>query len=159
MASSKWYRRWLYDSKVKVPKTTRWRRKLDYGSPVTEHGNGDHADEGDISSIIGGLRNDTSPFKKQKLIDDCHRLTITLVATKNPKLHNQITRHPQQSLFFTTCRSIAKVSKSYCAFEASSILNSVVVQRRNLTIFYTLKQERMKKKRQKLLWYFLTFLT
>ena len=38
---------------------------------MTEHGNGDLADEGDISSIIGGLRNDTSPFKKQKLIDDC----------------------------------------------------------------------------------------
>ena len=71
MASSKWTRRWLYDSEVKVPKTTRWRRKLEYGSPVTEDGNGDRANEGDISSIIGGLRNDTSPFKKRKLIDDC----------------------------------------------------------------------------------------
>lgn len=36
-----------------------------------EDGNGDHANEGDISLIIRGLRNDTSPFKKQKLIDDC----------------------------------------------------------------------------------------
>ena len=71
MANSKWNRRWLYDSEVKVPKTTRWRRKLEYGSPATGDGNGDHANVGDISSTIGGLRNDTSPFKKQKLIDDC----------------------------------------------------------------------------------------
>ncbi|KAK2562534.1 hypothetical protein P5673_014210 [Acropora cervicornis] len=71
MASSKWTRRWLYDSEVKVPKTTRWRRKLEYGGPVTEDGNGDRTNEGDISLIIGGLRNDTSPFKKQKLIDNC----------------------------------------------------------------------------------------
>ena len=99
---------------------------------MTEHGNGDLADEGDISSIIGGLRNDTSPFKKQKLIDDCltddknddHFSCNEESQTAQP---DNLTRHPQQSIFFTTCRSIAKVSKCYCAFEASSALNSVVI--------------------------------
>ena len=66
MASSKWTRRWLYDSEVKVPKITRWRRKLEYGSVVTEDGNGDRANEGDISLIIGSLRNDTSPVLKSE---------------------------------------------------------------------------------------------
>ena len=72
MASSKWNKCWLYDSAVKVPKTTRWRRKLECGSDVPEDANAaDHDVQGEFSSFIEGLRNITSPCKKKKLLEDC----------------------------------------------------------------------------------------
>ena len=69
MTSSKWNKLWLYDCAIKVPKTTRWRRKLEYGSPVPEDAN--DAVQGEFSSVIEGLRNNTSPLKRQKIFDDC----------------------------------------------------------------------------------------
>ena len=36
MSTPRWSRRWLYDSTVEVPKTTRWRRKIDSSNPARE---------------------------------------------------------------------------------------------------------------------------
>lgn len=75
MSISKWSKRWLYDSAAKVPKTTRWRRKLEYGSRVQKDPNAQIVDvqEEFSSEVIDDLRNNTSPLKRKKLLDDCLR--------------------------------------------------------------------------------------
>lgn len=63
----------MYDSGVKVPKTTRWRRTLENSSSDSEDANVDvqGRDLKFSSEVIEGLRKNTSPLKKQKLLDDC----------------------------------------------------------------------------------------
>ena len=63
----------MYDSGVKVPKTTRWRRKLENSSSDSEDANVvvQGRDQKFSSEVIEGLRKNTSPLKKQKLLDDC----------------------------------------------------------------------------------------
>ena len=75
MSTPRWSRRWLYDSTVEVPKTTRWRRKIDSSSPTREDEvvdiRGEFSSEGFVDSSLVDLGNNTSPFKKQKLLDEC----------------------------------------------------------------------------------------
>jgi len=75
MSTPRWSRRWLYDSTVEVPKTTRWRRKIDSSSPAREDEvvdiRGEFSSEVFVDSSLVDLENNTSPFKKQKLLDEC----------------------------------------------------------------------------------------
>ena len=36
MSNSKWSKRWLYDSAVEVPRTTKWRRSLEFNNRTVE---------------------------------------------------------------------------------------------------------------------------
>ena len=36
MSKSTWSKCWLYDSKVEVPRTTRWRRRINSSGPALE---------------------------------------------------------------------------------------------------------------------------
>ncbi|XP_068724371.1 uncharacterized protein [Montipora capricornis] len=71
MSSSDWKKRWLYDSKVEIPKTTKWRRRCEN----INHGISDDIRLGDVwedlSSETIELGNNTSPFKRQRLLRDC----------------------------------------------------------------------------------------
>lgn len=70
MSNRTWSKRWLYDSTVEVPKTTRWRRRIEFSNPALEEEIVDV--RGEFSSeVIEDFRNNTSPLKKQKLSDDC----------------------------------------------------------------------------------------
>ena len=75
MSNSKWSKHWLYDPSAKVPKTTRWRRKLEYERLVQNPDVQFNVDvqEEFSSEVIEGLRSNTSPLKRQKLLDDCLR--------------------------------------------------------------------------------------
>ena len=60
---------------MEVPKTTRWRRKIDSSSPALEDEvvdiRGEFSSEVFVDSSVVDLGNNTSPFKKQKLLDEC----------------------------------------------------------------------------------------
>lgn len=36
MPKSRWSKRWLYDPTVEVPRTTRWRRKIELSDPASD---------------------------------------------------------------------------------------------------------------------------
>ena len=60
----------MYDSAVEVPRTTKWRRSLEFNNRTVEEEVVDVRD-GRFSSELFDLGNNTSPFKKQKVIGDC----------------------------------------------------------------------------------------
>ena len=71
MSISDWKKRWLYNSKVEIPKTTKWRRRC-------ENINNSISDDirlvdvwEDLSSDTIELGNNTSPFKRQRLLRGC----------------------------------------------------------------------------------------
>ena len=71
MSNSKWSKRWLYDTTVGVPKTTRWRRRINFTNlPLEENVTVDNVRGEFTSEVIEDL-NHTSPFKRQKLLGDC----------------------------------------------------------------------------------------
>ena len=70
MSISDWKKRWCYHSKVEIPKTTKWRRRC-------ENINNGISDDiplvdvwEDLSSDTIELGNNTSPFKRQRLLRD-----------------------------------------------------------------------------------------
>lgn len=71
----KWKKRWLYDSKVEIPKTTKWRRSGESASlaNVDNSGLGDVGQDIPSETIHGiiDLGNNTSPFKKRRILRDC----------------------------------------------------------------------------------------
>jgi len=71
MSTSDWKKRWLYDSKVEIPKTTKWRRRCEN----INQGISDDIRLGDawedLPSDTIELGNNTSPFKRQRLLRDC----------------------------------------------------------------------------------------
>lgn len=70
MPKSRWSKRWLYDPTVEVPRTTRWRRKIELSDPASDEEIDDI--RGEFSSeVYEDLGKNTSPFKKQKLLDEC----------------------------------------------------------------------------------------
>ena len=70
MSNPKWSKRWLYDSTVEVPRTTKWRRSLEFNNRTAEEEIVDVRD-GRFSSELIDLGNNTSPFKKRKVLGDC----------------------------------------------------------------------------------------
>jgi len=71
MSNSKWSKRWLYDSTVGVPKTTRWRRRLNFNNPpLEENVTVDNVHSEFTSEVIKDLDH-TSPFKRRKLLGSC----------------------------------------------------------------------------------------
>ncbi|XP_068727677.1 uncharacterized protein [Montipora capricornis] len=76
MSSSKWSKRWLYDTGVEVPKTTRWRRRrrINFSNLALRENVTATVDvnRSEFSSeVMEDLRKNTSPFKRQKLFGDC----------------------------------------------------------------------------------------
>ena len=70
MSKSRWSKRWLYDPKVQVPRTTRWRRNIEFSDPTSDEEIDDI--RGEFSSeVYEDLGKNTSPFKKRKLVDEC----------------------------------------------------------------------------------------
>ena len=70
MSTSDWKKRWLYDSKIEIPKTTRWRRRcenINNGSDDIRLGDAWE----DLPSDTIELGSNTSPFKRQRLLRDC----------------------------------------------------------------------------------------
>ena len=71
MLNSKWSKRWLYDTTVEVPKTTRWRRRIIFNNlPLEENVTVDNVRSEFTSEVIEDLK-PHSPFKRQKLLCDC----------------------------------------------------------------------------------------
>ena len=68
-SNSNWSKRWLYDSTVEVPKATKWRRRLEINRPVNDVESENV--RGEFASEVIDLGNNTSPFKKQKVLGDC----------------------------------------------------------------------------------------
>ena len=82
MSTSKWKKRWLYDSKVEIPKTTKWRRSSEFIEPVFDDDFHLRDARQDLSSetidTIIDLGNNISPFKKQRIFKgDCLSRTQT----------------------------------------------------------------------------------
>ena len=75
MSTSKWNKRWLYDSKVEIPKTTKWRRNNEFTNPAVGDARQDFSSK-TIDGVID-LGNNTSPFKKQRILGDCLANTQT----------------------------------------------------------------------------------
>lgn len=75
MSSSKWSKRWLYDTRVEVPKTTRWRRRrINFSNLALRENFTATVDVNRIgfsSEVMEDLRKNTSPLKRQKLFGDC----------------------------------------------------------------------------------------
>ena len=70
MSKSKWSKRWLYDPTVEVPRTTRWRRNIEFSDRTSDEEIDDI--RGEFSSeVYEDLGKNTSPFKKRKLVDEC----------------------------------------------------------------------------------------
>ena len=71
MSISDWEKRWLYDSKDEILKTTKWRRRCEN----INNGINDDIRLGDVwedlSSDTIKLGNNTSPFKRQRLLRGC----------------------------------------------------------------------------------------
>ena len=70
MSKSRWSKLWLYDPTVKVPRTTRWRRNIEFSDSTSD----EEIDgiRGEFSSeVYEDLGKNTSPFKKRKLVDEC----------------------------------------------------------------------------------------
>ena len=67
--NSNWSKCWLYDSTVEVPKATKWRGRLEINSPVNDVETVDV--RGEFALEVIDLGNNTSPFKKQKVLGDC----------------------------------------------------------------------------------------
>ena len=85
MSKSMWRKRWLYDSKVEVPRTTRWRRRTDFSGPVVEHEN-DGVLRGEFASeVYEDWGKNTSPVKKQRLLNDCLSVEENEIQTSNNK--------------------------------------------------------------------------
>lgn len=77
MSTSKWQKRWLYDSKVEIPKTTKWRLSSEFIEPAV-YDDFRHRDvRQDLSSETIDLGNNISPFKKQRILEDCLSRTQT----------------------------------------------------------------------------------
>lgn len=71
MSTSKWKKRWLYDSKVEIPKTTKWRRSSEFIEPAVDDDFRHRDVRQDLSSETIDLGNNISPFKKQRILEDC----------------------------------------------------------------------------------------
>lgn len=74
MSSSKWSKRWLYDTRVEVSKTTRWRcRQINFSNLAFRENVTTTVDvRREFSSeVMEDLTKNTSPFKRQKLVGDC----------------------------------------------------------------------------------------
>ena len=75
MSNSKWKKRWLYDSNVEIPKTTKWRRNSKFIEPVVDDNFRVRDMREDLSSetidMVIDLGHNTSPLKKQKILGDC----------------------------------------------------------------------------------------
>ena len=75
MSNSKWEKRWLYDSNVEIPKTTKWRRSSKFIEPVVDDNFRVRDMREDLSSetidMVVDLGHNTSPLKKQKILGDC----------------------------------------------------------------------------------------
>ena len=70
MSKTRWSKRWLYDPTVEVPRTTRWRRNIEFSDPTSDEEIDDI--RGEFSSeVYEDLGKNTSPFKKRKLVDEC----------------------------------------------------------------------------------------
>ena len=70
MSKTRWSKRWLYDPTVEVPRTTRWRRNIEFSDPTSDEEIDDI--RGEFSSeVYQDLGKNTSPFKKRKLVDEC----------------------------------------------------------------------------------------
>lgn len=70
MSKSRWSKRWLYDPTVEVPRTTRWRRNIEFSDRTSDEEIDDI--RGEFSSeVYEDLGKNTSPFKKRKLVDEC----------------------------------------------------------------------------------------
>lgn len=70
MSNSKWSKRWLYDGTIKVPRTTKWRRRIEFSDRACEEEIDDV--RGEFSSeVYEDLGNNTSPVKKRRLLNDC----------------------------------------------------------------------------------------
>lgn len=78
MSKSRWSKRWLYDPTVEVPRTTRWRRNIEFSDPTSDEEIDDI--RGEFSSeVYEDLGKNTSPFKKRKLVDECLETKIMMV--------------------------------------------------------------------------------
>ena len=75
MSNSKWKKRWLYDSNIEIPKTTKWRRGSEFIEPVADVDFRVRDMQQDLSSetidMVIDLGNNTSPLKKQKILGEC----------------------------------------------------------------------------------------
>lgn len=70
MSNSRWRKRWLCDCTVEVLRTTRWQRRIAFSDPACEEEIQDV--RGEFSSeVYEDLGNNTSPFKKRRLLNDC----------------------------------------------------------------------------------------
>ena len=81
MSTSKWKKRWLYDSKVEIPKTTKWRRSSEFTELVVDDDFRLRDARQDLSSetigMITDLGNNISPSKKRRILGDCLSRTQT----------------------------------------------------------------------------------
>ena len=76
-----WKKRWLYDSKVEIPKTTKWRRSSEFTEPAVDDDFRLRDARQDLSSetigMITDLGNNISPLKKRGILGDCLSRTQT----------------------------------------------------------------------------------
>lgn len=79
----------MYDSTVEVPKATKWRRRLEINSPVNDVETVDV--RGEFASEVIDLGNNTSPFKKQKVLGDC--LQDGEIKSHRSKKHNPVKKY------------------------------------------------------------------
>ena len=71
MLISDWKKRWFYVSKVEISKTTKWRRHCEnINDGISDDIRLGHMWE-DLSSDTIELGNNTSPFKRQRLLRGC----------------------------------------------------------------------------------------
>lgn len=96
MSNSKWKKRWLYDSDVEIPKTTKWRRNSEFIEPVVDDDFRLRDVQQDLSSetikVVIDLGNNTSLLKKQKILGDClsstKKKTLSSVCLSEKKEHS-----------------------------------------------------------------------
>ena len=82
MSTPKWKKRWLYDSKVEIPKTTKWRRSSEVIEPAVDDNFRLRDARQDLVSsetigLITDLGNNISPLKKRRILGDCLSRTQT----------------------------------------------------------------------------------
>ena len=83
MSISDWKKRWLYDSKVEIPKTTKWRRRCEnINNSISDNIRLGDAWE-DLSSDTIELGKNTSPFKRQNLATNTSSSIIKRCERKN----------------------------------------------------------------------------
>lgn len=68
-SNPKWNKRWLFDSTVEVPKSTKWRRTIAFNNLNNDEEIVDV--RGEFATEVIELGSNTSPFKKQKTLGDC----------------------------------------------------------------------------------------